>query len=219
MTTDTHFTSDQFLDTSSWFRYHFDLLKAKKNINSEEIAELLGYSREHLSRIYNSKKEPSANLIHGLALALGVPTPNFVLGSTKNNTQHPIYYLDSEDVSNNALIVNEMPSNYKATEFFIPTFNDCDIAINIAGNDMEPIFYIGDVVLCNKVVDFELVNFGDPHLVVTGELVLVKYLFPSKDHKSYLLKSANNHYPDWTLKIEKVKYLYRIKGVLRRKIM
>lgn len=221
----TNYTSS--MNASS--KTSIDVIRAMKNLVNDgqsitKIANELGLTRSYVSRIFNGQVEPSASFLFKFRTIfpdnfaeshISEPSYNY----NRRGKSLDIRYYDTDIISNMRDIANDKDGKLASEYFSIPAFNDCDYAINISGQDMEPIFCRGDIVLCNKVNDRDLVNYGDPHLVVTDEMSMVKYLFPTKDGQSYLLRSANEHYPEWTLKMEKVKYLYRIKGVLRRKIM
>ena len=41
-------------------RYAFEVALSKKNLSQRDLAELIGFSRSHVSFIINGKREPSA---------------------------------------------------------------------------------------------------------------------------------------------------------------
>lgn len=204
-----------------------DILK-NEGLSLSSIAEKIGITRGYLSTIYNKHIDPPDSFLYKFHETF----KEYLFSHTEHNKVNDDFALYSPSSSNRSIkyynadvidgkvdIWSDDSGQYASDRFVIPSFNDCDHAISISGQDMEPVFCRGDVILCNKVNDMELINYGDAHLVVTSEIQFVKYVLPGKTKDSLLVKSANKDYPEWELKRSKVNYLYRVKGVLRRKVM
>ncbi len=195
------------------------------------IADQLGVTRGYLSKIYNKHIEPPDSFLYKFEKAFkssfdqkASENSDTAKKSVSLRTPPPflnnsIKFYNIDVIDRHINIWNDPHETHVTDRFVIPSFSDCDYAINISGQDMEPVFCHGDVILCNTVKDMDLINFGDPHLIITNEVTVVKYVFPGSLPETIMLKSANTDYPNWEIIKDKVNHLYRVKGILRRRTM
>ncbi len=107
---------------------------------------------------------------------------------------------------------NDIPSLY----VYIPGFEDCDLALNVWGDSMEPVYKTGEVVICKKVNNPQLILYGEAYLVVTDEFRTIKYLQPAGKPENLLLVSENDFYQPVEIARKDIIHLFRVKGKINR---
>lgn len=138
----------------------------------------------------------------------------------RNNTLHNFSHIPFYDFEASAGDVMMFKDTQELTDTYlvIPGMHDCDISLSIWGDSMYPYYTSGDVIICKRVIDKEVISYGDTYLVITQELRLVKYIHPHPtDEHKIILRSANDQYPDIPLHRDKILNLFLVKGKLQRK--
>jgi|SRR6185312_4925977 len=98
----------------------------------------------------------------------------------------------------------------------IPNLGDSDAIIKISGDSMYPRYKAGDMIAIKRIHDYSVIQFGQPHVIVTAEQRLVKYLRRAVSKNNWLLCSENKaHYDDFEIEVSKVKHLFLIRGLVR----
>lgn len=98
----------------------------------------------------------------------------------------------------------------------IPNLGDSNAIIKISGDSMYPRYKAGDLIAIKRISDFDVIQYGQPHVIVTEEQRLVKYLRRSRNKGCWLLCSENTaHYDDFEIEVSKVKHLFLIRGLVR----
>lgn len=100
----------------------------------------------------------------------------------------------------------------------INPFNDCDFAVRIFGDSMYPMFQNGDTVICKAVNDISVIIFGEAYLIITDEHRMLKYIRKGTSDDNIMVVSENKElYDPFTLPIKKIRKLFIVKGVIKRK--
>lgn len=102
----------------------------------------------------------------------------------------------------------------------VPGLNDCDMAINVYGESMTPIYQPGQIAICKKVpVDPQLsyVRYGEAYLAICDDGPVIKYIRKSDDRDYLVFASANEDYEPYLVHKSRIQDLYLIKGVVARK--
>lgn len=107
---------------------------------------------------------------------------------------------------------NEVP----ALQIYIQGFEDCDLALNVWGDSMDPVYKTGEIAICKRVHDVSLILYGEAYLVVTSEFRTIKYLQPSERDSDIVLVSENEFYKPVTIRRDSILHLFRIKGKINR---
>jgi SOS-response transcriptional repressor LexA len=99
----------------------------------------------------------------------------------------------------------------------IPHFKDCDIAVKVSGDSMYSKYRKGDIVVCKRIFNKDLIMFGEVFLVVTkdSDYKTIKYIEPCDgDEEHLLLKSENKEGRYKPVKIRKndIIELYLVRG-------
>lgn len=127
----------------------------------------------------------------------------------------PIPFHDMEVTASSIELFNDGPG--KPSQFIsIPGFDDCDFAFNLWGDSMRPIYCSGDIILCKKIKDKNVIQFGEVYLVVTSEMRTVKYIKKHIERHLWILESANDFYDSFEIETDRVIHLYLVKGKVIR---
>jgi phage repressor protein C with HTH and peptisase S24 domain len=84
---------------------------------------------------------------------------------------------------------------------------------------MYPAYKRGDMVGIKRITDFAVISFGQPHVLVTGEQRLIKYLWHGRKDGFWTLKSENPKFEEFEISIKKVIHLFLVKGIVRIETM
>lgn len=97
----------------------------------------------------------------------------------------------------------------------LPNFRKCSAFLYVRGNSMYPKLQAGDLIGVQKIVDIEVIQFGQVYLIITTDNQrMIKIIFGEDDH-SIILRSANKEFGDIKLKKAKVLQLFMVKGPIR----
>ena len=97
----------------------------------------------------------------------------------------------------------------------IESFLECDIALEVFGDDMQPEFYPGDIVLVQQV-DKNSYIYGLPYILISKKINLLRFISNSNNPDTLLLERPNNL--EETLEVNKtdILQLFLVKGKIRR---
>jgi hypothetical protein len=178
---------------------------------------------------------------------------NYLAGrvSASKNFMDKFYAVFGQDIENKVSTFNEPASKYgnrKSVPFYdfdvsagnismfsdesehstfgitVPGFEDCSLALPVFGHSMYPTFENGCILICKKIKDISVLQYGETYLVVTKEQRFVKRLLKStKEHKLLCVsdngeatKTGNRKYEDFELEKKKILHLFIVKGSIRR---
>jgi len=100
-----------------------------------------------------------------------------------------------------------------SVEYF-PELQGCDAVIQAKGDSMAPEVNDKDYLGIKFMHDKTVVPPGYMYGIITGDLMMVKYIRKAKDPEMYLIRSHNPLYEDFELPKNKVDELYMIKCVI-----
>lgn len=127
------------------------------------------------------------------------------------------------DIDVTASIVRSFNDIKETPEYFVDfrPFNDCKAWMPIYGDSMYPRFQSGEIVAIKQVSNFEGIQWGEPHLIITDttyDLRTVKTIHPyDKDADKIILRATNPNYKgDTIVTKESILSLYIIKGKVTR---
>lgn len=102
----------------------------------------------------------------------------------------------------------------------VPGLNDCDIAINVYGESMTPVYQPGQIIICKKVpVDPQMsyVRYGEAYLAFCDDGPVIKYIKKCDDNDYLVFASENEDYEPYIVHKNRIRELYLIKGAIARK--
>ena len=192
---------------------------AANNINLAWLSEQIGISPQGLQSRLNVKNFKSGYLAE-ITKALGKDIfGNIEVASP--SAQQPI--LDIRVCCGNGIGL-EGDENKIVEYVHIPAFNGCT-GLSVYGESMCPIYKPGDVIFVRRILDKQDIDYGRAYLVITTEDRLIKNLYQSKLGSEYIRLCASNTelnqvgerlYPDRDIRVDTIKFLYKVVGSLRR---
>lgn len=103
-----------------------------------------------------------------------------------------------------------------ALKLVIPGFEDCDLALNVWGMSMSPVYDPGDVVICKRINDQRYILYGEVYLVITAEFRTIKYLRRGSKDQLIKLVSHNPEFDPMEIERDGILHLYLVKGKVKR---
>lgn len=200
-------------------------------LNTNQLAKELGYERAtKLYNIVNKAGNPSYDILKDLATRFPVINIRWLLtgegemflnqpGDIKTLKPQPadkgIPYYDIDATAGDVAVFEE-DHEVVNRHFVIPNFNDCDFAINVSGHSMYPKINNGDIILCKRLHDLEVVPLGEIYLIITDEQRLIKYIRKADTRDHYLLVSENPKFDPFEIHRSKIRQLYLVKGRIEK---
>lgn len=183
----------------------------KEGRTKKDFAKLFKMSRANLYLLFKEPVVPTKYI--KMAKNLGL-----VQSMEETAKLVPVYDLDA--AGSNITILNDSISEYISGYISAPEFNDCDASIGVWGNSMYPKYCAGEKVALKRITDWDVITFGEAHVFVTAERIILKYLRKGKDKDHWKLCSENSEeYEPFEIPKNKVINLYIVKGKITKNIM
>ena len=97
----------------------------------------------------------------------------------------------------------------------IESFLECDIALEVFGDEMLPEFMPGEIILCD-LVNKNAYIYDLPYIVVTDNLNVLRYIKDSGKPGTLLLVPPNGETAIIETKQLNIRQLFLVKGKIRR---
>jgi transcriptional regulator with XRE-family HTH domain len=200
----------------------------KYAITLAEAAEKLGVAEDELRRFYYANEPPSDELIKKYIASFPELNPDWVRYNQlpmMSRTTAGDYI--SPDTLNKMVksFGGRLPEEFKALFncrnarpahiVRIESFLECDIALEVFGDEMRPDFLPGEIILCN-LVDKNSYIYNLPYIVVTEQLNLLRYVQDSGKPDTLLLAPSNEQTEIQETDLQDIKQLFLVKGKIRR---
>ena len=105
----------------------------------------------------------------------------------------------------------------KFKKIIVPGYGDCDVALNVWGDSMDPILRSGEIILC-KEWNESFIEFGYIYLIISTENHrMIKYIQPGVDDSKISCVSANSHYKTFEINKTDILKLFVVKGHINRR--
>jgi transcriptional regulator with XRE-family HTH domain len=152
-----------------------------------EVAERLEISPQNLNNWLNVK-DIKTGILEKIAKAINKNIYYFIDNQSDPHTSSStpskdiIRYYEI-DASAGSVEMFDYGNNSSYKELVIPGFEDCDIALNVWGDSMEPALNKGEIVLCKEWKE-NFIDFGYIYLIITRENYrMIKYIQPGRTAK------------------------------------
>lgn len=190
----------------------------------EDFAQMLGVTRQYLGTLFKIDRWPKKYLElteNKLGIHLSKPTIASEPSSVYSDKSIPLFEIEVSSSNVDMFAdMKEIPSN----RITVPGFDDCDFGIFNWGHSMYPTFESGVILMCKKIRDISIIQFGEPHLVVFDERRTVKRLQKGTSKNTLLAVSDNDtvntdgdrQYESFEIPRNKISNLYIVKGSIRR---
>ena len=190
----------------------------ENRINFAWLAKELGISPQGLNSRLLAKEFRQSYLLE-LNQVLGKPL--FEVPTAINEYRLPVYQIQIS--AGYGMPLDE--GKESVTEYVqIPNLKGC-IGVTVFGDSMYPLYYPSDIVFVRRVMDKQDINYGSAYVIITTSERLLKLLYPSTRGDEYIRLCSYNAalkpdgerlYPDRTLPLDNIIYLYKVVGTLRR---
>lgn len=204
-----------------------------KGISTRALEQKIGCSNGLLGKCINKRTEISSQWISKIIEAFpDINSEWFMTGKGsmfKNNSDEFRTNSTQQTSQNNGLGVPLIPFNAMAgylsgemsinedecEKLYMPGLK-ADFVIKISGNSMEPRYYDGDYVACEKTTLSDMFFEWDKVYVVDTECgVLIKRVNPGATDNEILLESDNKKYRPISMPVKSIYHIALVKGVAR----
>lgn len=105
---------------------------------------------------------------------------------------------------------------YECERYVIPAFKGADFLIQIKGDSMQPTYYSGDLVACQRVPLNDLFfQWNKTYVLDTAQGPLIKRIMPGSDSSHVLIVSDNDSYPPFELSKSQFHGVALVRGLVR----
>lgn len=203
-------------------------ISRKYAITLAETAERLEVREEELRKFFYENEAPSAELMNKYIASFPEVNPDWVrYNHLPMLSKSSIGDYISPDTLNRMIKTfgERLPSEFEALFncknarpahiVRIESFLECDIALEIFGDEMLPDFMPGEIVLCD-LTNKNAYIYNLPYIVVTDNLNLLRYIKDSGKPDTLLLESSNGDSHSIEVRQVDIKQLFLVKGKIRR---
>ena len=200
----------------------------KYAITLAETAEKLAVEEDELRRFFYENEPPSDDLVKKYIESFPELNPDWIRYNQlpmMSKTTAGEYI--SPDTLNRMVksFGGRLPEEFKALFSCrnarpahivrIESFLECDIALEIFGEEMHPDFMPGEIILCD-LVDKNAYIYKLPYIVVSEELTVLRYVQDSGKPDTLLLAPSNETAEVLEIHQQDIKQLFLVKGKIRR---
>ena len=105
---------------------------------------------------------------------------------------------------------------YECERYVIPAFKGADFLIQVKGDSMQPTYYSGDLVACQRVSLNDLFfQWNKTYVLDTAQGPLIKRIMPGSDSSHVLIVSDNDSYPPFELSKSQFHGVALVRGLVR----
>lgn len=105
---------------------------------------------------------------------------------------------------------------YECERYVIPAFKGADFLIQVKGDSMQPTYYSGDLVACQRVPLNDLFfQWNKTYVLDTAQGPLIKRIMPGSDSSHVLIVSDNDSYPPFELSKSQFYGVALVRGLVR----
>lgn len=182
------------------------LLIKNSGIKIADLASLSGIPEPTIYSLYK-KKEIEDHYIKKMQKA-GVE-----LQKTINKSGVPVY---NADFTAGDLTQFSDEPNRIIGHIDLNGFRKCIAFVTVKGSSMYPEFTAGDLIGIEPIMDFSIIEFGQPFAIETknGQR-MIKIIRKGKDENNLILRSINKEYDDINVHRDKISKLYKVHGPVR----
>lgn len=105
---------------------------------------------------------------------------------------------------------------YECEHYFIPDFKGADFLIRVKGDSMQPTYYSGDLVACQKIPMNDIFfQWNKTYVLDTNQGAIIKRVLPGKDDEHICIVSDNTKYPPFELEKSYLHAIALVRGIIR----
>lgn len=104
---------------------------------------------------------------------------------------------------------------YECEHYIIPDFKGADFLIRVKGDSMQPTYYSGDLVACQKIpMNDVFFQWNKTYVLDTNQGPIIKRVLPGKDDHICIV-SDNTKYPPFELEKSYLHAIALVRGIIR----
>lgn len=105
---------------------------------------------------------------------------------------------------------------YECEHYIIPDFKGADFLIRVKGDSMQPTYYSGDLVACQKIpMNDVFFQWNKTYVLDTNQGAIIKRVLPGKDEDHICIVSDNTKYPPFELEKSYLHAIALVRGIIR----
>ena len=105
---------------------------------------------------------------------------------------------------------------YECEHYIIPDFKGADFLIRVKGDSMQPTYYSGDLVACQKIPMNDIFfQWNKTYVLDTNQGAIIKRVLPGKDNDHICIVSDNENYPPFELEKSYLHAIALVRGIIR----
>jgi transcriptional regulator with XRE-family HTH domain len=203
-------------------------ISRKYAITLSETAERLKVKEDELRKFFYENEAPSADLINNFIDSFPELNPDWVrYNHLPMMSKSTVGDYIPPDTLNKMIKTfgDHLPAEFEALFncrnarpahiVRIGSFLECDIALEVFGDEMLPEFMPGEIILCD-LVNKNAYIYNLPYIVVTDNLNVLRYIKDSGKPDTLLLVPSNGQTPVIETKQLDIRQLFLVKGKIRR---
>ncbi len=200
----------------------------KYAITLSEVADKLIVKEEELRRFFYENEAPSDELINRYLEAFPEVNPEWIrynnlpmMSKTKAGDYIPPDTLNRMIKTFGSPVEGEFRdllncSNARPAHIVrIESFMECDIALEVYGNEMIPDFQPGEIVLVD-LVDKNTYIYDMPYIIITDRINVLRYIKNSNNPETLLLATSQDSANPVEVSLADIHRLFLVKGKVRR---
>jgi len=197
-------------------------IRKERNFSQETVANALNIKTTTYSKIERGIIQITLSKLYALAEVFQL-TPNELLSY---NDADPL--AASRDIPNITYVPVHAQAGFldhfvdqrtppEGISFSIPTFSEKDLyMISVEGDSMYPTLIPGAYIIIKEVKDHFLLQWGEPHLIVTTDGRVVKRVLKHADAALLTLYSDNDLYQPYEIQRETILSLWKVVGMVSK---
>lgn len=199
-------------------------IRKERNLSQEAVAQALSIKTTTYSKIERGLIQITLPRLFELADTFGL-TPQSLL----TYDQAPDNQKEAEEtISNITYIPVHAQAGFldhfvdqrtppEGISFSIPTFSEKGLfMISVEGDSMYPTLVPGAYIIIKEVKDHYLLQWGEPHLIVTTEGRVVKRVLKHSDSFLLTLYSDNDLYQPYEIRRDSILSLWKVVGMVSK---
>ncbi|MFC2112829.1 hypothetical protein ACFLTA_06125 [Bacteroidota bacterium] len=200
----------------------------KYAITLNEVAGKLDVPEKELRNFFYENDAPSEQLIKKYLEAFPEINPDWIRynqlpmrSSTTSGEYIPPDTLNKMIRTFGATIEGEFKELLKCTNarpahiVRIESFLECDIALEVFGEEMVPDFFPGEIVLVD-MVDRNTYIYDLPYIVITDRINVLRFIRNSKNPDTLLLETSRGNADSIEISKTEIRQLFLVKGKIRK---
>ena len=211
----------------------------EKGINDNQMTVNAGLSVGLIGKAKGSNKGMNAINIEKILLAYPDLNPDWLLTgrgemtlykretSQYPQTELPIAHQASDNIQEGIPLIplsamagaftgETSVMEYECERYVIPDFKGADFLMRVKGDSMQPTYYSGDLVACQRVPLNDLFfQWNKTYVLDTTQGPLIKRIMPGSDDGHIRIVSDNTNYPPFELSKDQFNGVALVRGLVR----